>query len=104
MKRVVITGMAGLSPIGSEWPAVERALRSLRNGVRYMPNWDNYQGLNTRLAAPIEDFELPEHYTRKRTRSMGRVALLATRASELALLDAGLLNDPILTSGLAGVA
>jgi 3-oxoacyl-[acyl-carrier-protein] synthase II len=29
-------------------------------------------------------------------RSMGRVALMATRASELALIDAGLLDHPLL--------
>jgi hypothetical protein len=35
---------------------------------------------------------------------MGRVALLATRASELALQDAGLLDHPLLTSGRMGVS
>jgi 3-oxoacyl-[acyl-carrier-protein] synthase II len=35
---------------------------------------------------------------------MGRVALLATRASELALQDAGLLEHPLLTSGRMGVS
>ena len=35
---------------------------------------------------------------------MGRVALLAVRASELALADAGLLDDPMIKSGRMGVA
>ena len=35
---------------------------------------------------------------------MGRVALLATRATELALSDAGLLGTPVLTDGATGVA
>ena len=35
---------------------------------------------------------------------MGRVALMATRASELALLDAGLLDDPLVTSGWMGIS
>ena len=104
MKRVVVTGMAGLCPIGQSWPAVEQQLRAGRNGVRHMAEWDGYQGLNARLAAPVSDFELPEHYTRKRIRGMGRVARLATRASELALEDAGVLNDPVVRGGRAGVA
>ncbi|PKH98956.1 beta-ketoacyl-ACP synthase II, partial [Shewanella sp. 11B5] len=54
--------------------------------------------------APVTDFTLPAHYSRKKIRSMGRVSMMATRASELALEDAGLLNDPILNSGQAGVA
>jgi len=102
--RVVVTGMAGLSPIGSDWAAVSASLKGLHSGIRFMSAWEKYEGLNTRLAAPVEDFEKPAHYTRKATRSMGRVALLATRASELALEDAGLLNDPWLHSGEVGVS
>ncbi len=104
MKRVVVTGMAGLTPIGSDWAQAECALRSCTNGVMVMEDWDRYDGLNTRLAAPINDFELPKQYTRKVRRSMGRVSQLATRASELAVEDAGLIGDPVLTSGRAGVA
>jgi 3-oxoacyl-[acyl-carrier-protein] synthase II len=105
MKRVVVTGMGGISPIGADWSSVERRLRACQNAVRHMPDWDIYQGLLTRLAAPAAPFELPaERYTRKATRSMGRVSLLACRASELALADAGLLDDPILRSGRVGVA
>jgi len=104
MKRVVVTGMAGLSPIGLDWPEVEIALRARQSGVRHMPEWDIYEGLNTRLGASVRPFDLPQHYDRKRMRSMGRVAMLATRSSELALEDAGLIGDPILTSGMTGVA
>ncbi|MBT5780829.1 MAG: beta-ketoacyl-ACP synthase [Rhodospirillaceae bacterium] len=104
MKRVAITGMAGLSPIGLDWQEAEKALRARRSGVRHMPEWDVYEGLNTRLGASVRPFELPGQYDRKRMRSMGRVAMLATRSSELAMEDAGLLGDPILTSGKTGVA
>jgi len=69
-----------------------------------MREWEVYEGLGSQLAAPIEDFEKPDHYTRKSIRSMGRVSLLATRATELALIDAGLLGDPLLQSGQVGVA
>jgi 3-oxoacyl-[acyl-carrier-protein] synthase II len=69
-----------------------------------MPEWDIYKDLNTRLAAPIADFEPPAHWNRKQLRSMGRVSQLAVRAAELALEDAGLLGDPLLRSGRVGVA
>ncbi len=104
MKRVVITGMAGLSPIGLEWAAVADNLKHMRTGIRRMHEWDIYDGLNTRLAAPITDFERPAHYSRKAIRSMGRVALLATRVSELALEDAGLLDNEDIKDGRMGVA
>ena len=104
MHRVVITGVGAYSPVGSTWDEVEATLRAGKNQVRHMTEWDVYDGLNTRLGAPVSHFEIPEHFTRKKTRSMGRVSLMATSASENALIDAGLLDDPILTSGRVGVA
>lgn len=104
MQRVVVTGVGAFSPVGNDWPEIESNLRSLKNGVRYIEDWDVYDGLNTRLGAPVPNFELPVSFTRKRIRSMGRVSLLATVASEKALYDAGLLGDPVLESGRAGVS
>ncbi len=75
-----------------------------RSAVTRIPEWEPYRKLRTRLGAPAAPFELPAHYTRKRTRSMGRVAKLAVRASELALEDAGLLDDPVISSGRTGIA
>ena len=79
-------------------------LSSYRNAITRMPEWADYDGLNTQLAAPAADFTLSARYTNKTTRSMGRVALMATRASELALIDAGLQDDPLLKSGRLGIA
>jgi 3-oxoacyl-[acyl-carrier-protein] synthase II len=102
--RVVVTGMAGISPIGNDWATIRDRLGSYRNAIVHMNDWSDYDGLNTRLGAPAAPFALSERYNRKSTRSMGRVALLGTRATELALLDAGLLDDPLLTSGMVGVS
>jgi 3-oxoacyl-[acyl-carrier-protein] synthase II len=102
-KRVVVTGMAGISPLGNDWQQVAERLKSQATGIQIMHEWDKYQGLNTRLGAPA-NFVKPEHYSRKQTRSMGRVALMATHATELALIDAGLLNDALLHSGRMGIA
>lgn len=104
MHRVVISGVGAYSPVGSTWPEVEENLRSLKNRIQHMEAWDEYDGLHTRLGGPVLDFEMPEHFTRKQTRSMGRVSKMATAASETALRDAGLLDDPILKTGRAGVA
>ncbi len=103
-RRVVVTGMSGISPIGQDWDTVLGNLRNRQSGVQYIKEWDEYAGLHAKLGAPVPDFSLPVHYTRKKIRSMGRVALMAVRASELALNDAGLLNDPVITSGRTGVA
>ncbi len=104
MRRVVVTGMGGVTAFGENWQSVSAGLRAGQNAVRHMPEWQVYDGLNTLLGAPVDDFSLPDHYTRKRIRSMGRVSLMATRATELALAQAGLLDHPVLTSGETGIA
>jgi 3-oxoacyl-[acyl-carrier-protein] synthase II len=104
MKRVVITGVGALSPLGHDWSTVRARLKEERNVVQYLTAWDGYEGLNTRMGAPVAPFELPAHYNRKATRSMGRVAVMGVRASELALIDAGLLGDPLLSSGRLGIS
>ena len=69
-----------------------------------MPEWDRYPDLNTRLGAPVTDFETPAHWTRKQLRSLGRVSRLCVAAAEDALSDAGLLDDPSIRDGRMGVA
>ncbi|BDU75673.1 beta-ketoacyl-ACP synthase II [Mesoterricola sediminis] len=96
--------MGAVTAFGSDWAAVEARLRAGANAVVTMPDWAAYPDLQTRLGAPIPDFQAPAHYPRKFIRSMGRVALLGVRATELALTDAGLLDDPLLKSGRMGVA
>lgn len=104
MKRVVVTGMAGITALGDSWESIEARLRAGTNAVRRMPEWDRFETLNTRLGAPIDDFRAPDHYPRKMVRSMGRVSLMSVRASEMALVDAGLLDDPAIRDGRMGVA
>lgn len=104
MNRVAVTGMGGVSALGSAWPEIEARLRQGVNAVRYMPEWERFTDLDSRLAAPIEGFEIPAHWTRKQTRSMGRVSQLAVAAAESALRDAQLLGTELLGSGEVGVA
>jgi 3-oxoacyl-[acyl-carrier-protein] synthase II len=104
MKRVVITGMGGVTALGDNWTAIEARLRDQRNAVRSMPEWAHFDMLNTRLAAPIDDFVSPAHYPRKMLRSMGLVSLYSVRASEMALADAGLLNEACIQDGRMGIA
>ncbi len=104
MKRVVVTGMAGISALGSEWQAIQQAFQQGRSAIRVMPDWSRYVELNTRLGGPVEDFQAPAHWTRKQLRSMGRVSQLAVRAAENALADAGLLGERSITDGRMGVA
>ena len=104
MKRVVVTGMSVITALGDEWSVFKQALIRGENAVTTMPQWDKAPELNTRLAAPVTHFERPSHYKRKQIRSMGRVALMSTRATECALEQAQLLNHSSLTDGSTGVS
>ncbi|HAV1367915.1 beta-ketoacyl-ACP synthase [Vibrio parahaemolyticus] len=103
-RRVVVTGMSGVTAFGNNWQSVEPKLRDCQNATQYMPSYEQYDGLNTKLAAPILDFELPKHYKRKQVRGMGRVSKLATVATENALSQAGLIGNDVLTNGQTGIA
>ncbi len=96
--------MAGFSPIGNDWTTIHNNLKNMKTGITRIDEWDKYEGLNTRLGAPVLDFEMPDHYKRKDLRSMGRVAQFGVRSTELALKDAGLLGSLLLNSGNVGVA
>lgn len=104
MKRVVVTGMAGITSLGSDWPTISAAFKEGRSGIRRMDEWDRFTELNTRLGGPVDDFVQPKHWTRKQTRSMGRVSKLAVYAAERALEHAGLLGDERIQDGRMGVA
>jgi 3-oxoacyl-[acyl-carrier-protein] synthase II len=104
MSRVVVTGMAGVTSLGSDWTSVGKHLKNGRSGIRAMPEWGVFTGLETQLAGPVDDFALPRHYPRKKVRGMGRVAQMAARATELAVAHAGLTDSPVLGSGQCGLA
>ena len=104
MRRVVVTGMAGVTALGETWPEIRAALAAGRTGVRFMTEWDRYTDLNTRLAAPVDWFSIEGRYPRKKSRTMGRVAMMAVYASEKALASAGLLDEPVLRGGRVGAA
>ncbi|MBB1384911.1 beta-ketoacyl-ACP synthase [Pseudoalteromonas sp. SG45-5] len=104
MKRVVVTGMSVVTALGDNWCEFKQALIKGENAVVAMPEWDIASELNTRLAAPVKHFERPSHYKRKQIRSMGRVSLMSTRATECALEQADLLEHESLTDGSTGIA
>ncbi len=104
-QRVVVTGMGGLCPVGIGWEESRANILAMRSGVVFMPEWDDIANMKTRLGAKVPGFtDGPRSWSRKKTRTMGRVALMATYATEQALQQAGLLDHPVLSSGDSGVS
>lgn len=89
MRRVAITGMGILSPIGNTPEAASRSLAKMTGGIRRMPEWTSVKDLKTLVAGTVEMPD-PRQIPRKYRRTMGRVALLGTFAAMAAAKDAGL--------------
>tara|TARA_R110000868_G_scaffold66247_5_gene197446 strand:+ start:6966 stop:8192 length:1227 start_codon:yes stop_codon:yes gene_type:complete len=104
MRRVVVTGMAGMTPLGAEWSDIRAAMREGRSGIKYIEAWDKLTDLKTRLGGPVDYFEHEKSFPRKAMRSMGRCSAFAVKAAEAALEQAGLTGDPVLQSGRTGCA
>lgn len=92
---LIITGMALASPLGSNVETAFNRLKKFENCVKYWEVLDKYDKLNTRLAAFVEGFKTPEHFTRKVTRTMGPVSVMAVANSRRSPSAVGLLEDKI---------
>ena len=104
LKRVVITGVGGITAFGRDWASIQAGFVQGKNAVQRMDWQDRFPELEAQLGAPVADYQAPEHWTRKQLRSMGRGTQMAVDAAEQALADAGLLGDERIRDGRMGVA
>lgn len=94
MKRVVITGMGIISPIGNSVQAARDSLMQGRSGVSTMETWEGIGGLATRVGGRVQQLE-PKQIPRKQRRSMGNMSIMASLAALDAVEDAGLTSHEI---------
>ncbi len=94
-RRVVVTGMGAITPIGTGLEAFWDGLVAGRSGVGPITQFDASE-FETRIAAEVHDFDPTAYMDRKEARRMDRFAQFAVAATALALKDAGL-------DGLQGV-
>ncbi len=111
MRRVVITGLGPVTPIGVGREAFHRAQLEGKSGIRRITRYDPdaYQ-LNVKIAGEV-DVNIDDYLDRKEARRLDRFVQLALIAAELALRDAGLTAselDPertgvLIGSGIGGI-
>jgi 3-oxoacyl-[acyl-carrier-protein] synthase II len=101
-RRVAVTGIGMVSPLGDSFARSLDALRAGKHGIAFMREWAEIAHLQTRLGAPAHAPAVAS-MSRKVSRTMGRVSLLATIATNEAIADAGLEEDEI-RSGAVGLA
>ena len=87
LKRVVITGVGAVSPLGNDVPSLINGIEQRKSAVRYMEDWNQYIGLRSLVAAPAE-VKNEKLIPRQSRRSMGRMSIFAAQATQQALSDA----------------
>ncbi len=89
MKRVVVTGLGAVSPLGIGVPALWEGLVAGRSGVRRVQHFDT-DNLLVKIAAEVPDFDPKAFIDAKSVRRMDRFAHFAIAATREALDDARL--------------
>ena len=88
-RRVVITGMGVITPIGTGAEVFWSALLKGVSGVGPLTHFDTTD-YTTRIAAEIKDFDPEQYMERKDSKRMDRFVQFSVAASKLALEDSGL--------------
>lgn len=88
-RRVVITGMGTVTPLGTGVDTFWRALIAGHNGVRTIQRFDASQ-FDTRVGGECVDFDPAAHIDRKQVKRLDRFAQFAIAAASLAGADSGL--------------
>jgi 3-oxoacyl-[acyl-carrier-protein] synthase II len=109
-RRVVVTGMGVVSPVGKSVKEFWEALLSAKNGIKLIDRFDVSQ-FPTKIAGLIDDFHPEERIDPKELKRMDLVTQYALYATYEAILDAGLSEgkfDPyragvIFSSGIGGI-
>src|SRR5881398_2531196 len=89
MRRVAVTGLGAVTPIGNDAPSTWRAAIAGESGIDWIRAFDA-EGLPVRVAAEVKDFDPTRVASPKEVRKLERNVLLALGAGREAMQDAGL--------------
>ncbi len=89
MRRVVVTGLGALTPIGNDARATWRAALAGESGIDWIRAFDASE-YPVRIAAEVKDFDASTVASAKEVRKLERNVLLALGAGREAVADAGL--------------
>jgi 3-oxoacyl-[acyl-carrier-protein] synthase II len=101
-RRVVVTGIGAITPIGHGKDGLWDGVRKGRSGVVNINRFDTSQ-IHTKVAAQIDDFNPLDHFDAKLVRRMDRFAQLGLAACEMAIKDSSLQPDKNGTGERTGV-
>jgi 3-oxoacyl-[acyl-carrier-protein] synthase II len=110
LKRVVVTGLGAITPLGKSVPEYWQGLVEGVSGADIIQQFDSAK-FKTRFACEVKDFEPTNYFDRKEARKLDRFTQFALVASDEAVKDAGINKenvDPdrvgvIFASGIGGI-
>jgi 3-oxoacyl-[acyl-carrier-protein] synthase II len=104
MRRVAVTGLGAITPLGLDAPSTWEAAKAGRSGVDFIQGFDT-SGFPVRIAAEVKGFDPTSAASPKEARKLERNVLLALGAAREAWADAGVNGvDPARIGILVGSA
>lgn len=94
LKRVVVTGLGALTPLGKTVAEYWQALSDGVNGCDYIQQFDASK-FKTRFACEVKNFDPTDYLDRKEARKIDRFTQFAIIASDEAVKDAGINKDNV---------
>ena len=92
MKRVVVTGLGAVTPVGNDVPAMWEALLAGQSGIGTIAAFDA-RGFESQIAAEVKGFNPASYLTPKEVKRTERFTQLAIAAAKQAAADAGVAID-----------
>ncbi|MCC8071193.1 MAG: beta-ketoacyl-ACP synthase II [Bacteroidales bacterium] len=102
LKRVVVTGLGVLSPLGNDAPTTWAAAKEGKSGAGPITHFDASL-FKTQFACEVKGFDGSKHFDRKRLRTLDLYSQYALYAAKEAVEDSGILNAPNLNRDRVGV-
>ncbi|MDG1054184.1 MAG: beta-ketoacyl-ACP synthase II [Flavobacteriaceae bacterium] len=93
-RRVVVTGLGALTPIGNSVPAYWEGLISGKSGAAPITYFDATD-FKTQFACELKGFNALDHFDRKEARKQDRFTQYALVSSDEAILDAGITSENV---------
>lgn len=87
-RRVVITGMGAITPVGNTVSEFWDSLKAGKHGIGQITRFDT-SGLKAKLAAEVKDFDAEKYMTKKDTKRMDLFSQYAIAAADQAIEDSG---------------
>ena len=94
LKRVVVTGLGALTPIGNNVSEYWKALVAGKSGCANITYFDT-EKFKTKFACELKNFDPLEHFNRKEARKLDRFAQYALVSSDEAIADANFELDQL---------